>query len=1094
MQEFDRLIIRRVERSVARYTGYRILEALLLSFCTLSAFLLAYVLLSNFIPSYAIVPIATRLLLLSSITLPALSILIPLLRSPTVEGHALRLEELNPSVKDSLLAAIQLSKSRETKENYSKTLIDQVTKRTHELLRRITLKERVNSFRLNLLLRSSAGIFIFLLLLGAFMPSRFYFPLFTLTGRIPLPERTVLKVIPGDITIVKGSPASISAIPYGRIPGKIWIHYREGDGDWTRESYSTKDVVRKDFPRVVSEIHYKASIKETYTKEYTISITYPPELTDMSLRYVYPAYTKLPPMVSTKSNGNIVALAGTEVYVSGETTQDLAEVRIILDEDTLDGEVDGDKFSVPLLVDEDQFYTIELTDVYGNKNVDPPRFSITAIPDEHPSVRIVEPGIDIDVPNDMVVAVNSRVTDDFGISKIELVYSLKGISKRIVIEEGSEISDTLLLYEWDLTELGLLPGTSVSYFVEVYDNDTYSGPKSARSESYTVNFPTLQEIYERIAEEERRSIDEITSIMPEQQEIYRQLDEIATKLKTTKDMAWEKREMVEEVIEKQKQIVEEMEKLSRQIETAVEQMKEGLIVDEEIVTKMAEVARLLREVMTDEMREALDKLRAAMESLKPEEIEKALRQLKLSQEELSERLERTLEILNRIKQERKLKQLADEASQLYDQEEALRRKTESAQSEEELEALSREQEKIRERLEQLQRELAELSRELPEVSDRLQENAQKLQLTLRKMRKASGALRSGMKNESLSFENQILEDLSSLQESLILACSSLSSERKREIMEAMQEAIRDLVYLSKSQEDLTEEIGNAMTRAGIDTRDLAVSESVLEKGVARVADKIYGVSQKTLFISPIIGKFLGMAKTNIKKAESLLEEGRLARAGKKAGEAMENLNQAAMSLMQSLSSCQASGSASGVEECLQNMSSLASKQGALNRATQSMCPLDLPEAGLSMGDRAQLARLAAEQQTIRDGVAGLAETFEERADLAGRLDDVVKEMEDIAKSLQRHQLDRSIIERQERILSRLLDAQRSVRRRDYTRRRKAEVGENVTERESPRLESPELREKIIREDMLRALNEGYPPEYENLIKAYFKALSESITE
>jgi len=656
------------------------------------------------------------------------------------------------------------------------------------------------------------------------------------------------------------------------------------------------------------------------------------------------------------------------------------------------------------------------------------------------------------------------------------------------------VNDTLLMYEWDLTELGLLPGKSVSYFVEVYDNDTYSGPKSARSETYTVSFPTLQEIYERIAEEERRSIDEITDIMPQQQEIYRRLEEIATKLRSTKEMAWEKREMIEEVIEKQKEIADEVEQLSEEIGMAVEEMKEGLMVDEEILSKMAEVARLLKEVMTDEMREALEKLRAAMESLKPEEIERAIRQLKFSQEELSERLERTLEILNRIKQERMLKQLADEASELYNQEKALRQKTGSAESEEELEALSEEQEKIRERLEQLQKELAELSRELPEVSRHLQENAEKIQPTLSKMRQTSAGLRSGMKNESLSLEDRILADLASLQESLALACSSLSSERKKEIMEAMRGAIRDLVYLSKTQESLTEEIEEAMTRAGIDTRDLAVSESVLERGVTRVADRIYEVSQKTLFISPVIGKFLGMAKANMKETEGLLEEGSVSRAGKRAGEAMDNLNKAAMLLMQSLSSCQASACASGMEECLQDMAGLASRQGALNQATQSMCPLDFPEAGLSMVERAQLARLAAEQQAIRDGVAQVAETFEERADLAGRLDDVVKEMEDITKNLERHQLDRSIVERQERILSRLLDAQRSVRRRDYTKSRQAEVGENVTDRESPQLDSPELREKIAREDMLRALGEGYPPEYENLIKEYFKALSESMVE
>jgi hypothetical protein len=351
-----------------------------------------------------------------------------------------------------------------------------------------------------------------------------------------------------------------------------------------------------------------------------------------------------------------------------------------------------------------------------------------------------------------------------------------------------------------------------------------------------------------------------------------------------------------------------------------------------------------------------------------------------------------------------------------------------------------------------------------------------------------------MKSESLSFENQILDELASLEESLAMACSSLSMARKKEVMEAMQEAISDLVYLSKSQERMIEQIEGAAARAGVNTGELAISESVLGTSVAKVADKVYGIGEKTLFVSPATGRFLGMAISNMKRAEGLLADGRVAKAGERAGAAMQNLNQAILSLMNALSSCQASACASGVQELLQNMTGLASRQGALNEAAQSMLPLDLEAGGLSMAERAQLSRLAAEQQAIQEGVSEFAEAFAERAELAGRLDDVVREMEDIARSLERHQLDRSIIERQERILSRLLDAQRSVRRRDYTRRRKAEAGENVADRESPEPITPEARKKLIREDMLRALKEGYPPEYENLIKAYFKALSESILE
>jgi hypothetical protein len=237
-----------------------------------------------------------------------------------------------------------------------------------------------------------------------------------------------------------------------------------------------------------------------------------------------------------------------------------------------------------------------------------------------------------------------------------------------------------------------------------------------------------------------------------------------------------------------------------------------------------------------------------------------------------------------------------------------------------------------------------------------------------------------------------------------------------------------------------------------------------------------------------------MARSKMNEAEELLERGMASRAVKSARGAMQDLNEAAASLMQALSSCQSSQCSSGAQECLQNMASLASRQGALNEACKGMCPTDLETAGMSMQARSQLARLAAEQRAIKEGVEATAQTYSEEAELAGRVDDLVGEMEEIARSIERRQLDRSIIERQERILSRLLDAQRSVRRRDYTQRRQAESGENVSDRQSPPDAPSETRSQLTREDLLRALKEGYPPEYESLIKAYFKALSESSPE
>ena len=77
-------------------------------------------------------------------------------------------------------------------------------------------------------------------------------------------------------------------------------------------------------------------------------------------------------------------------------------------------------------------------------------------------------------------------------------------------------------------------------------------------------------------------------------------------------------------------------------------------------------------------------------------------------------------------------------------------------------------------------------------------------------------------------------------------------------------------------------------------------------------------------------------------------------------------------------------------------------------------------------------------------------------------------------------------------MRRLLDAQRSIREKGFTKKRERTVG-----KEYPHLPSPpplpqnlgEKRKKL-RELLLQALKEGYPKEYESLIKAYFERLME----
>lgn len=84
--------------------------------------------------------------------------------------------------------------------------------------------------------------------------------------------------------------------------------------------------------------------------------------------------------------------------------------------------------------------------------------------------------------------------------------------------------------------------------------------------------------------------------------------------------------------------------------------------------------------------------------------------------------------------------------------------------------------------------------------------------------------------------------------------------------------------------------------------------------------------------------------------------------------------------------------------------------------------------------------------------------------------------------------------RQERILSRLLDASRSMNERDYDKDRESRSGQDITVKSPPQLNlsSPEGRNKAM-QDVLRSLGKGYTKDYEILIRQYFDRLQTKST-
>ena len=111
--------------------------------------------------------------------------------------------------------------------------------------------------------------------------------------------------------------------------------------------------------------------------------------------------------------------------------------------------------------------------------------------------------------------------------------------------------------------------------------------------------------------------------------------------------------------------------------------------------------------------------------------------------------------------------------------------------------------------------------------------------------------------------------------------------------------------------------------------------------------------------------------------------------------------------------------------------------------------------------------------------------------MPANLENILKQMQEVVSDMQTERLNDELVQKQEKILSRLLDAQRSINERDYEKERESFTGENFNRKSPAEINlSSERGKDLIKDELNKAGREGYSKDYENLIRKYFEALQE----
>ena len=905
--------------------------------------------------------------------------------------------------------------------------------------------------------------------------------------------------------------------------------------------------------KVSRPLQYYISVKGVVSAQYQLTISDEPVVTAFQYRLNYPAYTQLQPQTLPTNAGDIQTLFGTEVVFVGESNRPLKAASVVLEasgevplaiKDTPGQQPSGQRVEgqqLPetrqtargirgsFIAQQSERYHIRITDVEGFINRDPINYTLTVFEDAVPDVSIIAPARDAILDNTMLVELEVEATDDYGIQELQLVY-------RVEIEDAEEVNVPLkrwgigeadvrrsvfLTYTWDVDRIGIFPGEVLAYYVQALDNDDVSGPNIGKSPTYTLRFPSLSEMYDSVAAEqeaEQRGLDEL---FDEQADATGLVDNLLDTMKrmgrSDQQLTRNDENLMKQVFENQKQIEQAAKQLIEDMQQTAEEMEQNQLFDTETIQKYQELQDLMEKALSEEHKAILQKLSEALANQQLTERQGAMMEANLNQEQFLQQLERAKSLYQQMLLEQELEAAAKQAAALAEQQKALMDTLEATAESAPLNDLAQKEDRVgkefghlSEKLEKLgtdMKALAKDSENAPPQIERLGDEILRLnQFTrdykLPEMLETTGAnLRSGKNSEALESGRGAQQTLMELAQGLDNALAFMEGANANESLTVMREAVESGLHLSHLHEKVikqTDDIlvagtGNAYIQSEIlKLQKLAADELTTAEAVTQLSSQLWALGGRQIQVPPEVVLHLNASNDALSRAARALEDRQPSLAIPIQKAALADLNQAIFELLEAMAQMNQQMGTGGFEDMMQQLEQLADSQEQLNQMAERLSQ-QMREQGQTPGLQQMLQQLAAQQELIREATERLAERAEQMAQMLGSLEEVAQEMNAVERALQQGQLDDEVLDRQARILTRMLDSLRSLQKRDVGKQRKAEVADASS---APAQEVPPLHPELL--EIVRKLEaapnakefEDIPFQYREQLRRYFKALSQ----
>jgi hypothetical protein len=989
-------------------------------------------------------------------------------------------------------------------------------------------------------------------------------------------------VTPGSTRLVKGDSLGITVRTTGRVPETATLLLQSANDDSPErialEADSTGSF-RHLVPNVRRPLRYRIAASPVRTEWFDVDVANRPVLRQLQLRISPPAYTQRPDRQLDPNVGNISALPGSRVTVDAALGGAPVTDAVI---DFENGSpqpltVTDDSATGTFRLRRDNSYVIRLQTDVGIANRDPIRYQIALQSDARPSVSFLEPESSAELTPDLTQQLRLQLSDDYGFRRVALFYRRVDDSEADSSFSSLDLSlasprqsDQVLSHTWLLAQesnLDLERGDEVAYYVKAWDNDTVNGPKSGRTATQRLRFPSLSEQYEDLDTLQEQTGDRMQQLDRDARSIDQQFQKLRKELRRTREADWEDQRQLEQLQEKQESLSQNKKDLSRKVDSLNREMQRKDLSSPETTEKFEELKRTIDEMNSEDLQKALQKMRQSMQDQSFRQMQSSMENAKSRLEQQQRQLERTMNLFEQLKAQQKMEELTRRAQDLSERESEIAEETEermestadadsTAQSDDAPEEqsgpssdslssedrrprpdssgtqpdsssasaadstsatapdslsadrspadssanedLAREQEEMAEELEKLMETMKNAEQDMKDVPSAPQEELRQMreqmkrQDTPQQMRQNSRQLRRNQLQKARQQQQQLQKQLQRMQSQLSQMQQQMQSQQQQMNLTGLRAALENTLRLSQSQESLRTTIED-LTGNGPSVRRYARPQQDLSEGLENVADSLQSIASRVPQMSQAVQKQTGNALRAMEQATTSLDEREADQATGFQKTSMKHLNELALLLSDLMDQMQQQGGGGGqmsMQQAMQQLQKASGQQQKLNQQIQQFLNKAQGER-LSQDMEARRKQLAKQQRQIKQQLENMDIGEETKQQLMGDLQKIAEQMGESAEDLQNDRRNRDLLDRQQQILTRLLNAQQSLRTQGKKDERRGEAADDDFDRERPGDRPDQDDADTLRRDLIRALEMGYTSDYEQLIKRYFELLQES---